>query len=83
MDLREYLDKKKITYGAFAETLGVHEQTIKNIACGIRKPGLKLALRIEELSEGNVTPRELIDSFENGSKTTFKRKSFRKNSKIN
>lgn len=78
MNLREYLDKKKMTYRAFAERLGVHVQTIKNIACGSRTPGLKLALRIEEHTEGEVTPRSFFEKSEKASESTLKRKSFKR-----
>jgi transcriptional regulator with XRE-family HTH domain len=65
MHLKEYLEEKGLSYSAFAKQLGIHIQYIKSISCGIRSPGLKLALRIEELTEGKVTPREMIDNFNN------------------
>lgn len=65
MHLKEYLEEKGLSYSAFAEQLGSHVQYVKRIACGNRSPGLKLALRIEELTEGKVTPREMIDNFNN------------------
>ena len=64
MFLREYLDKHRITYREFAKKLGIHPQSLKNIACGMRRPGLRLSLKIEELACGEVTPRELIENFE-------------------
>lgn len=64
MQLREYLDKIKATYQDMADKLGIHPQSLKNIACGRRSPGLKLSLKIEELTNGEVTPRELAEPFE-------------------
>ena len=64
MNFREYLDKHGITYREFAEKLGIHPQSLKNIACGMRRPGLRLSLKIEELTNGEVTPRELVENFE-------------------
>lgn len=75
MNLREYLEEERLTYREFAEKLGIHIQSLKNIAYGVRKPGLGLALRIEELTEGKVTPRSLIDEAEN---VPLKRKTLRK-----
>lgn len=61
MDLKEYLNENGLNYRDLSEKLGIHPQSLKNIACGTRSPGLKLALRIEELTGGKVTPRDLID----------------------
>ena len=46
-------------------------QSLKNIAYGIRKPGLSLALRIEEMTESKVTPRSLIADFKKKQKKTL------------
>lgn len=78
MQLREFLDQERITYREFAERLGIHIQSAKNIAYGVRKPGLSLALRIEEFSGGKVTPRELMENYDEPQKTKPKRKSLRK-----
>ena len=78
MQLREYLDQERITYREFAEKLGIHIQTAKNIAYGVRKPGLGLALQIEELTGGKVTPRELMDTCTEPQKSKPKRKSVSK-----
>jgi transcriptional regulator with XRE-family HTH domain len=69
MDLKTYLEKTGLTYAELAERLGIHAQSIKNIACGIRRPGLRLALKIEELTEGKVTPKEMISPTEKKLKT--------------
>lgn len=36
MNLREYLDENRITYREFAEKLGIHLQSLKNIVYGVR-----------------------------------------------
>lgn len=64
MKLREYLEKNKITYQDLADKLGSHPQSLRNIAFGMRRPGLRLSLKIEELTDGKVTPRELLEPFE-------------------
>ncbi len=64
MFLRKYLKDNKIKYRDFAEKLGIPEQSLKNISCGTQRPGLKLALKIEELTSGNVTPSQLVKDFE-------------------
>lgn len=74
MHLREYLDQERMTYREFAEKIGIHIQSAKNIAYGSRKPGLKLALQIEEFTGGKVTPRELMEYGDELPKTKLKRK---------
>jgi transcriptional regulator with XRE-family HTH domain len=74
MQLREFLDQERITYREFAEKLGIHIQSAKNIAYGVRKPGLKLALQIEEFTGGKVTPRELMEYSNEPTKSKPKRK---------
>ena len=62
MKLRAYLDEKRITYREFAEKLGVHLQSLKNIVDGIGRPSLEIAVKIEELTNGEVAPKDLIAS---------------------
>jgi transcriptional regulator with XRE-family HTH domain len=69
MHLRKYLREKRIPYREFAERLGVTEQSVKNIVCGTRRPGLTLALKIEKLTDGQVTPQQLVEDFEKASQT--------------
>lgn len=76
MTLKKYLDEKRITYREFAEKLGIHPQSLKNIACGKKRPSLDLALKIEELT--NITPRDLMTDFNKDTKSNLKRKSVRK-----
>lgn len=79
MKLRAYLDEKRITYREFAEKLGVHLQSLKSIVYGIRRPSLEIAVRIEELTNGEVAPKDLIAAFNEKSKIKPKRKAIRKN----
>jgi transcriptional regulator with XRE-family HTH domain len=75
MRLRKYLKEKQILYREFAEKLGINEQSVKNIACGTQRPGLILALKIEKLTEGEVTALHLAQDFEKTLKSKAKRKS--------
>lgn len=79
MNLKEYLDEKRITYREFAEKLGIHPQSLQNIACGKKKPSLDLALKIEALTD--ITPRDLMADFNKNTKKKSKRKSVRKHIK--
>lgn len=78
MNLKEYLEKKQITYRECADGLGIHLHSLKNIVYGKRKPGLGLALRIEEFTNGEVSPRDLIDDVNKNLQTKPKRKSLKK-----
>lgn len=60
MKLKEYLSKHSIRYRPFAKDLGIAEQTLRSIMAGIRRPGLVLALKIEELTKGEITPQQLV-----------------------
>lgn len=64
MKFREYLHEQKIRYRTAAESLGISEQSVKNIAAGTKRPGLLLALRIEKFTEGAVTPQQLAADFD-------------------
>lgn len=64
MHLKKYLRKQKIRYRDFAEELGIAEQSMKNIVACSRRPGLLLALKIEKMTNGQVTPQQLVEDFE-------------------
>ena len=64
MNLRKYLRDRRIRYREFAEKLGINEQSLKNIVAGTRRPGLLLALKIEKLTDGQVTPSQLAADFD-------------------
>ncbi len=78
MNVKKYLDEKRLTYREFAEKLGVSAQYLQNIAYGKRKPSLDLAVKIEELSNGKLTPRDLLHFFNNPPKKKPKRKYVKK-----
>ncbi len=74
MDLKEYLDVHRITYKEFSERLGINRQSLQNVVYGNKKPSLDLAIKIEELTKGQITPRELLKNFNDVFKTKPKRK---------
>lgn len=78
MNLKQYLDKKRLTYREFAEQLEIQPQSLQSIAYGRRKPSLDLAVKIEELSNGELTPKDLLDYFNNPPKKKPKRKYVKK-----
>jgi len=60
MKLDLWLFMNKITKKNFAETLKVSRGHLQEIVSGKRKPSVKLAKKIEELTEGNVTKEEML-----------------------
>lgn len=68
MKLKEYLKNKKITYRIFSKDLEISEQYLKKILGGLRRPGLLLSLKIEKLTNGQITPQQLVEDFEKASK---------------
>lgn len=64
MKLKDFLKKEGLTYAKFAEMLGdeIQGQSLKNIACGNRRPSLKLALKIEQVTKGKVAPKDLLEN---------------------
>lgn len=78
MKLKEYLREQKIRYRVFAESLGITEQSLKNIVAGTRRPGLLLALKIEKLTDGLITPTQLADDYANVSQAKVKKKPAKK-----
>ena len=46
-----------------AETLGIHPMHLNNIIRQVRPPSLKLALKIEALTGGKVTPGDLMVAY--------------------
>lgn len=80
MKLKEYLREQKIRYRVFAENLGITEQSLKNIVAGTRRPGLLLALKIEKLTDGKITPAQLADDYAKISQIKAKKKNVKKRS---
>lgn len=75
MKLKEYLSKHSIRYRPFAKDLGIAEQTLRSIMAGIRRPSLTLALKIEELTKGEITPQQLAKDFQKVSEEKARKKS--------
>lgn len=65
MDLKEYLEDKRLTYREFAEKLGIRTQSLQSVVYGSKKPSLDLAVKIEELTGGAITPKDLLEFFNN------------------
>ena len=59
VDLTSYLFKHGLTEVEFAERCGVDQPTINRIRSGARKSSLAVALRIEQVTGGEVTADEL------------------------
>lgn len=60
MNLKEYLFRKDISQVEFAEKLGVTRETVSRIVKQRNNPSPKLAKKIEELTNGEVTAMELL-----------------------
>lgn len=54
MKLETYLSDKKITRSDFAKTLGVSQVTVTRYVNGDRRPSLKMALIIEDVTKRKV-----------------------------
>ena len=60
MELREYLFKHRKTQTEMAKQLGVSTNHLSQIVRNERRPSIELAIKIEKLTEGEVTKEELI-----------------------
>lgn len=60
MDLDEYLFRKRVSQTEFAKELGISRNHLGEILRGRRSPSVKLAKKIEELSQGEVTKEEVL-----------------------
>ncbi len=64
MKLINYMRTKKLTDAAMAALVGgIGEHGIKKLKYGERGASLPVAMRIEEVTEGAVTPRDLVADF--------------------
>jgi transcriptional regulator with XRE-family HTH domain len=61
MALRKFLRDFRIPDSAFAAAAQIDASTISRICSGRRLPSLKLAVLIEELTCGQVKPRDFVD----------------------
>jgi DNA-binding transcriptional regulator YdaS (Cro superfamily) len=52
--LSTYLAQRELSYAAFARLVGADRARIQRCATGDRSPGLRLALAIEQATEGAV-----------------------------
>lgn len=60
MTLKSYLASKGITVTAFARTLNVSKGFVSDLANGKRLCSLEMAVRIERLTKGRVSCRDLV-----------------------
>jgi len=59
MKLREYMFHNRLTCEAMALELNIHPVYLSAIKNGKRRPGFELAMKIEILTGGKVTMKEL------------------------
>ena len=60
MDLDEYLFRKRITQTDFAKNLEISRNHLGEILRGRRTPSVKLAKKMEKLSQGEVTREQAM-----------------------
>lgn len=61
--LRTYLDKNEIQIIDFAKSLGCHRMTIQKWLSGDTRPGIRLAKKIQNLTNGAVTLKDFYPEF--------------------
>lgn len=59
MELRDYMHFNRLTCMAMAKQLGIHDRYLSAIKNRVRKPSLELAEKIEILTGGEVSIKEL------------------------
>lgn len=60
MKLKAYLEEKKIAPSAFAQKIGTSKAYVSFLSRKERTPSLRLAVRIEDLTDGAVTVRDWL-----------------------
>jgi len=60
MSLDEYLWRNKISRTDFAKLLGVSRSHLQQILSGNRNASIKLAKKIEEVTQGKVSKEEML-----------------------
>lgn len=60
MELFEYIWKSKLSANKLARQLDCNANTLGNIKCGRSSAGLLMALKLEKLSEGQITLADLL-----------------------
>jgi DNA-binding transcriptional regulator YdaS (Cro superfamily) len=59
MSLREYLFHNDVKMKDMAQALGIHYAYMRQLKSGIKRPGFELSTKIELLTGGQVTLKEL------------------------
>ena len=60
MDLQAYMTQYDLRPADFAELLEVSTTHVYDLLSGRRQPSLVLAVQIEEVTDGLVTPKDLV-----------------------
>jgi len=60
MKLSEWIKANKVNKGDFAKALGIARNTLHLYEKGLRQPPLDVALRIEQLTNGEVRVEDLV-----------------------
>lgn len=60
MKLKLYLIKNRLTTKVFSQMLGIASNTLSLICTGKRMPSYDVAMRIEELTQGEVTADDVM-----------------------
>lgn len=55
MSLKDWREKAGLTQQQVAAGIGVHVQYVSAIECGRRVPGMRVAMRIRDFTDGAVT----------------------------
>jgi predicted nuclease with TOPRIM domain len=61
MDLYEYKWRNRTTYAQIARDLDIEPSYLAIIASKRKKPGRKLARKLEQYTKGQVTAKELLE----------------------
>lgn len=64
--LAAFLKRKGLHQSAFADRVGVGSSTISRLLTGERRPSLKLAQRIFDETDADVTPNDWMNPIEAG-----------------
>lgn len=59
MKIREYLYRNHMSQAEFSRLLGINDNYFRMITRGVARPGLELCLKIEMLSGGLITLKDL------------------------
>jgi DNA-binding transcriptional regulator YdaS (Cro superfamily) len=64
MDLKEYLEKARITRKEFADTLKCSTTSLKNYIYGYRETPLSIAFEIEKVTKGIIKAKDMLELWE-------------------